>query len=248
MKKILLVISIAIISSCAAKFHLNEIKPSTNAIDTKTPEDAEIAALIAPYQSKLNGEMNAVLIQSDDEAIKGQPEGKLGNLIADITLAQTNVVLKAQNKPLADICMLNNGGLRTSLPKGDITMGKIFELMPFENEIAILTLSGEKTEGLFNYIAIAKGMPLAGARLVIKDEKPTQITINGQPFDKTKTYRVATSDYLAGGGDKMRFFAAPLAYEMANKKLRDAIADYMEEENKKGNTLKPKLDGRITNE
>jgi 2',3'-cyclic-nucleotide 2'-phosphodiesterase (5'-nucleotidase family) len=233
------------IFSCNPKMQVTSIQPTSIQLDKSSPEDESIKSLIEPYKSVLDNEMNEVLIVSNSEAIKGQPESSLGNLIADITLAESNTILTKKNLPEADICMLNNGGLRTSLPEGNINVGKIFELMPFENEIVVLTLSGEKTLGLFNYIAKSNGMPLAGATLTIADENPENILIGGKTFDQTKTYRVVTSDYLAGGGDKMRFFSEPLAYQVLNVKLRDAIINYMRTENKKGNTLNPKTDGRI---
>jgi 2',3'-cyclic-nucleotide 2'-phosphodiesterase (5'-nucleotidase family) len=141
--------------------------------------------------------------------------------------------------------MLNNGGLRTSLPEGNITVGKIFELMPFENDMVVLTLSGSKTRGLMNYIAKSNGQPVSGLSMNIINEKPKQVMIGGQEFDSLKTYRIVTTDYLASGGDKMRFFSEPISYQTLNTKLRDAIMNYMRDENKKGNMLNPKTDGRI---
>ena len=234
-----------LLSGCSTKMKVTTIQPSSIQLNNSSPTDTSISALIEPYKSVLENEMNEVLISSTAEAVKGQPESTLGNLIADITLAESNRILQSKNLPLADLCMLNNGGLRTSLPEGKITVGKIFELMPFENEMVVLTLSGEKALGLLSYIAKSNGQPLAGATLEIKDEKPENILIGGKAFDATKTYRVVTSDYLAGGGDKMRFFSAPIAYQVLNVKLRDGIMNYMRIENKKGNTLNPKTDGRI---
>ncbi len=248
MKKIFILLYVAfILYGCNNKLQVTSIQPSTVKLDQSAPEDTAIKSLIAPYKNVLDNEMNEVLIVSTAEATKGQPESSLGNLIADITLNESNKIMLSKKMPKADICMLNNGGLRTSLPEGNITLGKIFELMPFENEIVVLTLSGSKTKGLFKYIARANGMPLSGATLVIADEKPEQIIINGEPFDSTKTYRVATSDYLANGGDKMNFFSKPLDVSITHVKLRDAIVDYMRNENKNGKTLNPKKDGRTRN-
>jgi 2',3'-cyclic-nucleotide 2'-phosphodiesterase (5'-nucleotidase family) len=107
-------------------------------------------------------------------------------------------------------------------------------------------MSGEQTLEMFKYISRSGGVPLAGASFKIINEEPKEIMINGQAFDMNKTYRVATSDYLAGGGDKMRFFNKPLKTDVLNRKLREAIAEYMIIEGKKGKTLQPKLDNRIT--
>lgn len=246
MKKLVSFLIIALIfNACSNKMQVTSIQPSSIQLNNTSAEDEAIKALIEPYKSVLDNEMNEVLINSNAEAVKGQPESTLGNLIADITLWESNNILQKKNLPLADICMLNNGGLRTSLPEGKINVGKIFELMPFENEVVVLTLSGEKAQGLFKYIAKSNGMPLSGATLEIKDENAENIFIGGKAFDPSKTYRVVTSDYLAGGGDKMRFFNEPIAYQVLNVKLRDAIINYMRAENKKGNSLNPKTDGRI---
>jgi 2',3'-cyclic-nucleotide 2'-phosphodiesterase (5'-nucleotidase family) len=246
LKKLIYLFVIALfVNACSNKMQVSSIQPSSIQLNNSSPEDESIKALIDPYKSVLDNEMNEVLINSTAEAVKGQPESTLGNLIADITLWESNNILKKKELPLADIAMLNNGGLRTSLPEGKIAVSKIFELMPFENEIVVLTLTGEKMLGLLNYIAKSNGQPLAGATLEIKDEQPENILIGGKPFDVNKTYRVVTSDYLAGGGDKMRFFSEPVSYQVLNVKLRDAIINYMRAENKKGNSLNPKTDGRI---
>jgi 2',3'-cyclic-nucleotide 2'-phosphodiesterase (5'-nucleotidase family) len=109
----------------------------------------------------------------------------------------------------------------------------------------VLTLSGSKTRGLMNYIAKSNGQPVSGLSMNIINEKPKQVMIGGQEFDSLKTYRIVTTDYLASGGDKMRFFSEPISYQPLNTKLRDAIMNYMRAENNKGNMLNPKTDGRI---
>ncbi len=231
--------------ACQSSVKVSSIQPSSIQINANSAEDEAIKNLIEPYKSVLDNEMNEVLVKSSAEAVKGQPESSLGNLIADITLHQCNQILQKKNLPLADICMLNNGGLRTSLPQGNITVGKIFELMPFENDMVVLTLSGSKTRGLMNYIAKSNGQPVSGLSMNIINEKPKQVMIGEQEFDSLKTYRIVTTDYLASGGDKMRFFSEPISYQPLNTKLRDAIMNYMRAENNKGNMLNPKTDGRI---
>jgi 2',3'-cyclic-nucleotide 2'-phosphodiesterase (5'-nucleotidase family) len=88
-------------------------------------------------------------------------------------------------------------------------------------------------------------MPIAGCKFGVKDSVAMNIEVGGKPFDINQSYKVATSDYLANGGDKMIFFKNPLETEVLGVLLRDAIIEYMTEENKKGKTLTAKLDGRI---
>ncbi|HET6243953.1 MAG: 5'-nucleotidase C-terminal domain-containing protein [Bacteroidetes bacterium] len=215
--------------------------------DTLISPDSTTIALISPYKKRIDDEMYGILIHSEMAFVKGQPESLLGNLVADLILKKANEYYQNKGEPI-DFCLLNNGGLRSSLPEGEITRGKIFELMPFENELVVLTLSGEKVKMLFNYIASAEGMPVSGIKMGILKSKAVNILINEIPFDENKTYKVVTSDYLAAGGDKMSFFNEPVRMENLNKKLRDAIIEYMKEENGKGNRLKSKLDQRIYHE
>lgn len=212
--------------------------------DSIVSPDSLTLALIAPYKKRIDNEMHEVLIISEMPFIKGQPESLLGNLIADLILKKSKEYYSDKEESI-HFCLLNNGGLRTSLPIGEITRGKIYELMPFENELVVLTLSGEKTKMLFNYIARAEGMPVSGIKMGVSQGKAVNILINGQAFDESKNYKVVTSDYLSGGGDKMSFFNDPIKIENLNEKLRDAIIEYMKEEHKKGNLLNSKLDQRI---
>jgi 2',3'-cyclic-nucleotide 2'-phosphodiesterase (5'-nucleotidase family) len=210
-----------------------------------TVTDPEIENILAPYKTKVDLIMNEVLVISEQPLSKGLPESTLGDFSADAILKKTNDNYKPADNLPANICLLNNGGLRSELPKGTITRGNAFELMPFENSIYILTISGEKTKQLFEYLVENNGAPFAGATVKAKGKKIIDLKINGQDFDPNKTYKVTTSDYLAAGGDKYHFFKDPIKIEILKYKLRDAIIDYMIEENKKGNTLKVSIDGRI---
>ena len=231
--------------ACSPKSKLSKIEQSNIELNSGNKEDSNVLKVIAPYKNKMKNEMEEVLIISESSAVKGDPEGTLGNIVSDIVLKQGNIKCAEAYIEKVDICLLNNGGLRTPLPKGAITTGKIFELMPFENQLVILTLSGKKTLSMFNYIAFQGGMPLAGATMTIKKGKATNILINNVAIDTSLTYRVITSDYLSNGGDKMNFFSSPQKTETLNNKIRDEIINYLRAENKKGNTLKPVLDGRI---
>ncbi len=181
--------------------------------DSITSNDPSLEKLISPYKINLDQSMSEVLNQSaiampkpDRKSGTVEPEFLLGNFVADLCMDMgKQKYLPEDNQPI-NICALNTGGLRTSLPKGDITRGKIFQLMPFENELVVLTLSGKSTQKLVQYIAAQNGIPISGLQMSIRNDKPNDILINNTAFDSTKTYKIITSDYLARGGDKMTFF------------------------------------------
>lgn len=238
--------TIALILSCSGPTKIRSVQTASIEFNAQNSTvDSSTYKVIAPYKNELDKIMNEVLVISDSALTKGLPESSLGNFVSDAVLKKTNDFYKPADHHPADICLLNNGGLRAQLPQGPITRGNAFELMPFENSIVILTITGTKMQQLIQSLINFNGAPLAGAVITAKGKKITDIKINGQSFDISRNYKVVTSDYLAAGGDKYDFFKEPLRIDTLNYKLRDAIIDYMIEENKKGNSIKSKKDGRI---
>ncbi|TNF30165.1 MAG: hypothetical protein EP314_01845 [Bacteroidetes bacterium] len=200
-------------------------------------------AIIAPYRDSLDQTMNMVLVRNEVPLTRGIPESALGNLIAD--LLHERAVTELADSILPDMCLINIGGLRVDLPEGDITISKVFELMPFENELDIVKLSPEKMQEMLDYLREKGGQPLAGMQLTIK-ANGYECNINGEPLDPTRSYYIATSDYLADGGDKMYFFQDPEARIKTGVKIRDAIMDHFRIIGLSGKTLTSELDGRLT--
>jgi 5'-nucleotidase len=224
-------------------------KNSSISVDSTYTADMQVSKLISPYKSKLDAEMNEVLVISSQEfpREKGKPQTLLGNLVADLSLE----IAKNMYTDSIDFCLLNFGGLRTSLPKGEITRGKIFELMPFENELVVLTINKDSLNSLISYLVINGGQPVSGnfklSTIETKDldDALNPLPISSEAMKNSNQVNVLTSDYLANGGDNMTFFSNPIKYEKVGIKLRDAIIKYCIDENKKGNTLTSKIDGRI---
>ncbi len=247
-KYFILSILISALFSCS-KVYVVEKKTSVqyifnDSLNSKT--DSSALTYIQPYKEQLAGIMSEVLIESAQTLTKGNPEGILGNYCADACQRQS--VLRSQDLglPLPDMSLLNNGGLRVSLPKGSITVGNIFELMPFENSLVLLELSGTQLLELLNFIAEKNGTPVSGVRFIIKDKKATSILINNSDFNVEKKYWVATSDYLANGGDNLVFLKKVSRRENLNLKVRDAFVNDLRMISKENKILKVELDGRIS--
>lgn len=225
-------------------------KNSTISVDSSLTDYQPITNLIKPYKEKLDAEMNEVLVISAEEfpKEKGKPETKLGNLVADLSLEVATEIYGDS----IDFCLLNFGGLRTSLPKGEITRGKIFELMPFENELVVVSISKEQFNSLISYLykvggqPISKGITLYENIEINSDVIDAKFIINENKYRVNNEFKILTSDYLSEGGDKMNFFLNPIKTEKVDIKLRDAIIQYCVQENAKGHQLTGKLDGRIT--
>jgi 2',3'-cyclic-nucleotide 2'-phosphodiesterase (5'-nucleotidase family) len=140
-------------------------------------------------------------------------------------------VFLSREKKNIDICLLNSGGIRAILPKGDVTSRTAFEIMPFENSLVVIALKGEQILELVNYfIAGKKPHPLAGMTFTIsKNNIAKNIMIQGKPFEKEHIYYVGTNDYLANGGDNMDFFKKGVQEFDLDYKLRTILIDYFKE-------------------
>jgi len=244
---IAIVISAILLLSCKHVSTIQKTDTNVYTLDSASAktDDTSFLRIIKPYKENMAAEMNAVLAYTDEAMIKDKPEGLLNNFVSDLIFIKAKEYYKPDDGKQIDFCILNSGGLRTAFPKGAITRSKIFELMPFDNKVVVVTLTPEKTLQLFNYIAKAGGIPVSGLSMGIKDTSAVNVLIDGKKFDNTRSYKIATSDYLANGGDKMYFFSKPVNLEDLDIKIRDAIISYVTEENKKGNKLHSKLDKRI---
>ena len=228
-------------SGCTKHFIATEYQFKEVRLNPDSRSDETITQIIKPYKDSLNREMNVVLCISDTILTKAQPESDLGNLMCDLVLKKSIEYCKCP----VDFTFLNNGGIRIpNLPKGNITLGKIIELMPFENLIDIMTVSGKTIDTLFNYMASKGGWQISGARYKIKDGKATDVLVQDEPLDISKSYTIAVSDYLAQGGDNCTMLAY-LPKTILKKTLRDAIIDGLTEMNDHGEHITSIIDGRV---
>jgi len=232
---------IAFFSSCSKELH--PVKANTfyyNIYDT-TGVDSSVIGFIRPYSDSLNKEMEEVVATSAMAMEKGKPESLLGNFIADLLLEKG----KEYNDGAADFCVVNYGGLRMpSLPAGKITKGMIYELMPFDNFLVIMELSGEIVKPMLDYVASEGGWPVSGIKFKIREEKAFDILINNLPLQPGKNYRVVISDYLADGGDNLSMLKTQQR-KNTGIFIRDAIFDYLAEQTGKGKIISAVIDYRI---
>ena len=210
-----------------------------------TNADSAAQSLIYPYKNQMKDVMDEVIAFSEVAMTKNQPEGVLGNFVADCLFEMGKNAL-GKDSGRIDAVLLNNGGLRASLPQGEIKMSNVYELMPFDNELKIVELSGDQCEKMLAFIAGKGGVPVSNLRMKIVKGKAVDVFINGKAFDKNKSYTILSSDYLINGGDKMDFFINPIKAQELNLLIRDAIISYLRKMKKENKKIQPKVDGRIS--
>ncbi|HEY4651215.1 MAG TPA: 5'-nucleotidase [Pontibacter sp.] len=211
-------------------------------VDSTLTTDPEAEALIAPYREQVSSKMSEVVGTAPAELRKGDYESPLGNFVVDLLLVQTS---KLMNQPV-DMAQTTNGGLRVPIPAGPVNMGNIFELMPFENEVVLLTLDGQATKELFDFAARTKISPIANATYTVQNGQATNVKIGGKPLDLNRTYTIVTSDYLAGGGDNMVMFKKALKSEKVGMMMRDMIVKHIRELTAAGKPIQADPAKRVT--
>lgn len=204
--------------------------------------DAAINAYIKPYADSLNKSMQQVIAYSAIDMPKAKPESLLGNFFCDALLVQSEKYFGKQ----ADVCISNYGGLRLpAISKGIITVGKIYELMPFDNTLVLMPVKGKILQQVCSNIAKDGGWPIAGATFVIQNNEATNITIQNKILDTTATYNLLLSDYMADGGDKLNMLKG-IAFENSGVWIRDVLIDYLKQQQAAGKNIEPQLQQRIS--
>lgn len=250
-KKSLLVCTLGVLltgASCTSHYKIVNVDRTRVVIDDRFDQSPDSAALafLAPYKHAVDSMSSPVVGKAAMNLEKGRPESRLSNLLSDILVWGAE---RVGDKP--DFAIYNMGGIRATIAEGDVTYGDVLDVAPFENKLCMLTLTGEKVMQLMNEIAANGGEGVSSSvRVVIsQDNKLVSATINGKEIDSSKTYRIATIDYLAQGNDGLEALAAgtninSLTEDRYNSRF--VIMDYFKALTSKGKPVKAEIEGRIT--
>lgn len=169
------------------------------------------------------------------------PESLLSNFLADILYKES--VERSTTK--IDAAVLNLGGIRASLPSGQITVGDLYRVFPFENELVFVSLKGSVLSALLDQIAKSGGEGLSNIRFEIHNGKAQNATIGGQAIHPDTLYTLATMDYLSKGGSGMSAMLKAEGVVETHQKIRDAYIHQIELLTAQGKNIESRIDGRI---
>jgi 2',3'-cyclic-nucleotide 2'-phosphodiesterase (5'-nucleotidase family) len=222
-----------VISCSKQNYYVSKIEGKRIPITEKENQIPEIENFIKPFREHINKDLDSILAYCPETLDKssGDWQTTIGNLMADVTLKRGNIVFNAREKKNIDICLLNHGGIRSILPKGNVTARTAFEIMPFENSLVVVVLKGEQILELVDYfIATKKAHPIAGLTFTIdKNNHAKNILVQGKVLNSGNLYYVGTNDYLSNGGDNMNFFKKGVQKFDLDYKLRNILIDYFKE-------------------
>ena len=200
------------------------------------PYDEAVAAIVKKYDDQIRGEFGRVVGETRVDLAKRPFESNLGNLVCDAMRDATGAAVAIQN----------NGGIRTTIPKGKITLEQVFMLLPFDNNLMTMDLTGAQIVALLEQNAKTEGMlQVSGLKVVYDMSAPEgsrvkELFVGGRLAEPSRTYRVTTNDFLAAGGDRFGTFRDGKNAVIGDN-VRDAFLDYL----KKHSPVSPRTEGRI---
>ncbi|MFA5505828.1 MAG: bifunctional UDP-sugar hydrolase/5'-nucleotidase [Vulcanimicrobiota bacterium] len=147
----------------------------------------------------LERQAGQVLELLDKEPSPGSYDTPLGNFVSDVFRRQTG----------ADVAFYNRGGVRHSLPAGPLSVGKLFELFPFDDPVVMVQASGAELLKIVEQGTVSGQGPLSagGLTALIQDGKVVEVRVGATPLDPKAEYTVATTSFVANGGDGLSAFA-----------------------------------------
>jgi 2',3'-cyclic-nucleotide 2'-phosphodiesterase (5'-nucleotidase family) len=228
-----------------AKFTMQR---ATILLDSTTYDNASKTAVmqkIAHYHSLLSEEMEVVIGRSSEIQVSFEPASPLSNLLTDLLFDYGNRYMKIYHGLQADLSLLNFGGIRNVLPEGDITVGDIYKIAPFENYAVIIGLKGSELKKALNRFTDKKNQPFSQLKVVYLDGIPREITINGNLIEDDKVYYLVTLDFIQNGGDGILKGIKYTDIVETGELFRDVLIEEIKQMAAEGQTITPRRDDRV---
>ncbi len=239
------VLLLLLLASCTSQ---GEYKRSYSwapvAVSQDIEEDQAIEAIIAPYRAELDSIMNEVIgYAAHDLTARGQYESNLGTFVTSLFLSQS---ISTFGKSVDVSVMNHHGGLRASLNEGPITLGEVFEVMPFENEMRLLEMTGTQLTEVIEYIGKSGRSMIWPVGFEVTDSGLKNIVVAGKAIVPEQTYIMAISDYLANGGGGFKMLTSLKRLDIEPIKQRDMIVDEIRQRTAQGDSIETEIANLIT--
>jgi 2',3'-cyclic-nucleotide 2'-phosphodiesterase (5'-nucleotidase family) len=201
------------LTACSS-VNILSVKSESISVTDEFQKVSVVDSIVYPYRIALEEEMFEVIATTENNFTKSRPNGSLNNWAADAIL---NSVDKTTFGLTPYFCLLNLGGLRSPLNKGNIVLGDVYKLMPFDNEIVVVELPFSSLDKIAQYLTSSGGEPISNAVVDLN-----HIDLK-RAVDDYSSFYVVTSDYLMNGGDNMGFFQENVGVIYTNILMRDAM-------------------------
>lgn len=235
------VMLVCLLAACTAKKHAVKLEYKDYEINKTYVPDTGVQQLLLPYRDSVNRAMGKTIGFTTKSLAKKMPESELGNFMADCM----RVMASRRFNKTVDAGFVNYYGIRADLPEGNLVLGNIYMLMPFDNLIVLQQVKGNVLREFLNLVASKGGWPVSGIQMQIKNKQAAGILVGSKPLDDNATYTIANSDYVANGGDEAQMLK-PIPQETKGYLYRDALIEYIQELTRAGKPVSAVLENRVT--
>jgi 2',3'-cyclic-nucleotide 2'-phosphodiesterase (5'-nucleotidase family) len=200
-------------------------------------EDPVIASMLDQYRSRYNDVMGEKIAEVARPISFGKPESPLGNLVADALRSRA----ARETRSFINLALIGESSFRLNLEEGVLTKGDIMEFMPYDNSLVLLKLRGDSVYSLSQEIAGRGGVPVSGLRFRLEGNTARDVLVNSGIIDPEQHYWLATSSWIAGGGEDFKALREPVERVELQLSIRDLYIEYFSNQR----TIAPETDGRI---
>ena len=176
--------------------------------------------------------VNSIYISNIKETLR-EENPELRNFLADFILCRAQ---EMSGKQKVDLAILNVGSIRKPWIKGKLSEGQVMTTQPFSNRVSIQEISGDSLISCFKYMTIRKGEGVSkNVDIKMSEDHQDYIyaKVNGKNIDPNKTYRIATIDYLANGGDSFDMLEAFPIVKLSENIVQEDLINYIKKHHKK---------------
>ncbi|MGM0588151.1 MAG: 5'-nucleotidase C-terminal domain-containing protein [Bacteroidota bacterium] len=218
-------------------YQVHSMKHQWMAVDSTVQADSAWLAYLAPYQDSLEADYSEIIATTVAPFPLEKPESPLTNLAADMLRRRAAREMRTE----VHIGLTNNGSLRKGLPEGEVTRAHLFEMMPFDDRLVVLKLTGGQILQLADQIANIGGQAISGIRMRIEQAQARDVLVGSEAVRTDQTYWVATNDYLANGHGPFSVLWEPLERHDFEISIRSVFEEYMRNRDR----IYPEMDNRI---
>ncbi len=240
---ILLGLTVLFSGSVAAQKHQSQLIPLDKSFDPT--EDSHITRYHDSVRLLYNLYFNDVVAQALNDLGNEAPQGTLANILTAALFQYGDALSHNLDGHPLDLAMLNFGGIREPITAGPITIGKLFSVLPFDNNtIVVIEIKGSELRKMFfnNLRKLENVQPIQNAQIVYTNGAVESVTVGGKPIEDNRTYRMATINFIENGGDKILENVETKNLITETEPFRKRIIDFFSNEEK----LRGTKDNRVT--
>lgn len=229
---------------CPAIYSQSIYSARNISMSAQTPLDEHIDSIVRIYSDSLSARMDRVIGHCAVTMQSRRPESTLMRFVADALMAEGLKYAEKEGLDYPAVSLINAGGIRANMSEGDITVGDIYQISPFENTVVLMVLTARQLRDVTYHIASRGGEAISGLSFNMEERQAKRIKVHGENIDNDQKYLLITLDYVATGGDQFKVLTT-IPHINTGILFREALISYIEEQTLQGRDIMAPEDVRI---